>query len=151
MLISIVQCFRCLGFNVETVTPCRGVSLTVWDVGGQDSLRALWHHYFDHVDGLVFVIDSTDTRRLGTAKAELKGIYQHETMRNVPFVVMANKQDSRDALKAKEIEEKLELAQWSSSRYHIEGCCALTGDGLGESFQILANLINKKKVKQLEH
>lgn len=122
--------------------------MTVWDVGGQDSLRALWHHYFDHVDGLVFVIDSTDLRRLGVAKAELKGIYQHETMRHVPFVVMANKQDTKGALKTTEIAEKLELEQWSSSRYHIQGCCALTGDGLGESFQILAQLISKKKVKQ---
>lgn len=23
-----------IGFNVETVTPCKGISFTVWDVGG---------------------------------------------------------------------------------------------------------------------
>ena len=110
-------------------------------------MRALWHHYFDHVDGLVFVIDSSDPRRLSMAKAELKGIYQHESMTNVPFVVMANKQDHNDALKPNEIEEKLELAQWSTARHRIEGCCALTGNGLGEAFQTLAQLINKKKMK----
>ena len=24
-----------IGFNVETVKPCKGLELTVWDVGGQ--------------------------------------------------------------------------------------------------------------------
>jgi small GTP-binding protein len=61
-----------IGFNVETISPCRGLSLTVWDVGGQDHLRTLWHHYFENVDGLVFVIDSTDRGRLYLSKAELK-------------------------------------------------------------------------------
>lgn len=41
-----------LGFNVETVTPCKGLSLTIWDVGGQDILRNLWHHYFNKSDGM---------------------------------------------------------------------------------------------------
>jgi len=40
-----------IGFNVETVSPCRGVSFTVWDVGGQDRLRPLWKHYFQNAEG----------------------------------------------------------------------------------------------------
>jgi len=40
-----------IGFNVETVSPCRGVSFTVWDVGGQDKLRPLWRHYFQNTEG----------------------------------------------------------------------------------------------------
>jgi len=41
-----------IGFNVETVSPCRGVSFTVWDVGGQDKLRPLWRHYFQNAEGI---------------------------------------------------------------------------------------------------
>jgi len=41
-----------IGFNVETVTPCRGVSFTVWDVGGQDKLRPLWKQYFQNAEGI---------------------------------------------------------------------------------------------------
>jgi small GTP-binding protein len=35
-----------LGFNVETVTPVKGLEFTVWDVGGQEKLRSLWNYYY---------------------------------------------------------------------------------------------------------
>jgi small GTP-binding protein len=35
-----------IGFNVETVEPMKGISFTVWDIGGQEKLRALWRVYF---------------------------------------------------------------------------------------------------------
>jgi len=40
-----------IGFNVETVSPSKGVSFTVWDVGGQDKIRRLWRHYFQNTEG----------------------------------------------------------------------------------------------------
>ncbi|XP_033734422.1 ADP-ribosylation factor 1-like [Pecten maximus] len=40
-----------IGFNVEEVSPCKGVSFTVWDVGGQEKIRALWRHYFQNTEG----------------------------------------------------------------------------------------------------
>jgi small GTP-binding protein len=132
---------------VETISPCHGISLTVWDVGGQDHLRPLWHHYFDNVDGLIFVIDSTDRHRLLLSKAELKAIYQHESIKNVPLVVIANKQDSNEALSAEIIAEKLDLMQWPDGSYYIIPCCALTGDGLTDAFTTLAKMIRKQHKK----
>ena len=40
-----------IGFNVETVTPVKGLTLTIWDVGGQDRLRQLWKHYYSTTEG----------------------------------------------------------------------------------------------------
>lgn len=40
-----------IGFNVETVSPAKGISFTVWDVGGQDKIRPLWRHYFQNTEG----------------------------------------------------------------------------------------------------
>ena len=57
-----------IGLNIETVE-FRDYNLTFWDVGGQAT--KLWKHYFDSVDGLVFVIDSTDSSRMARAKSEL--------------------------------------------------------------------------------
>ena len=34
-----------IGFNVETVTPVKGLTLTVWDLGGQEKIRNLWRYY----------------------------------------------------------------------------------------------------------
>ncbi|CAF0896327.1 unnamed protein product [Adineta steineri] len=134
-----------IGFNVETISPCRGISLTVWDVGGQDHLRTLWHHYFDNVDGLVFVIDSTDSRRLHLARAELEGIYQHEAMKDVPLIVLANKQDNDDALPAEHIARKLNLIEWPEDSYYIIPCCGLSGKGITDAFTTLAQMIRARQ------
>ena len=43
----------------------RGFQLNIWDVGGQKSLRSYWRNYFESTDGLIWVVDSADKRRLG--------------------------------------------------------------------------------------
>ena len=66
-----------LGFNVETVE-YKNISLTVWDVGGQDKIRPLWRHYFTNTQGLIFVVDSNDRERIGEAAAELKKMVRYD-------------------------------------------------------------------------
>ena len=62
-----------VSFKVETVSSCKGVSFTVWDVGGQYKIRPLWRHYYQNSDGLLFVIDSTDIDRVNESAEELHG------------------------------------------------------------------------------
>ena len=40
-----------IGFNVETLSPYKGLTLTVWDVGGQDSIRKFWNYYYNNTSG----------------------------------------------------------------------------------------------------
>ena len=40
-----------IGFNVETLTPVKGLTMTVWDMGGQERMRALWRMYLRGTDG----------------------------------------------------------------------------------------------------
>ena len=35
-----------IGFNVETLQPVPGLTMTVWDVCAQDKARDLWRHYY---------------------------------------------------------------------------------------------------------
>ena len=58
-----------VGLNIENIN-YKKYSLTFWDVGGQAT--KLWKHYFDHIDGVIFVVDSTDEEKLLFAKEELK-------------------------------------------------------------------------------
>ena len=53
-----------LGFNIKTLEH-KGYNLNIWDVGGQKSLRSYWRNYFETTDGLIWVVDSADKRRLG--------------------------------------------------------------------------------------
>ena len=52
--------------------------LNIWDVGGQRSLRSYWRNYFESTDGLIWVVDSADRRRLEDCKAELEALLVEE-------------------------------------------------------------------------
>uniref|UniRef100_A0A8D0LC21 ADP-ribosylation factor n=1 Tax=Sphenodon punctatus TaxID=8508 RepID=A0A8D0LC21_SPHPU len=67
---EIITTIPTIGFNVEAVE-CKNKSFTVWDVGGQDKIRPLWHHYFQDTQGLIFVVDSNEQERINEAREEL--------------------------------------------------------------------------------
>ncbi|CAF0775497.1 unnamed protein product [Adineta steineri] len=46
------------------------------------------------------------------SKAESKGIFHRDTMKNVPLIIIANKQDCTGALSSDILIEKLDLNQW---------------------------------------
>ncbi|XP_063819604.1 ADP-ribosylation factor-like [Pseudophryne corroboree] len=137
-----------IGFNVETVEPTRNVMFTVWDVGGQDKIRALWSHYFMNTDGLVFVVDSADPERFLEARSELSTILEHDEMRGVPFLVMANKQDLPGARSPAELADELGLTKIIGHQWHVQGCCAATGDGLVEGLEVLTGLVKQFQKKK---
>ena len=44
-----------IGFNVETLE-YKNIAFTVWDVGGQEKLRALWRHYYANTQARILVM-----------------------------------------------------------------------------------------------
>ena len=62
----------------------------MWDVGGQAT--KLWKHYFDHIDAIIYVVDSTcDDKRLHKNQSELSKIGNDPSLKDVPLLVMLNK------------------------------------------------------------
>ncbi|CAG5129341.1 unnamed protein product [Candidula unifasciata] len=136
-----------IGFNVETVTPVKGVTFTMWDVGGQEKIRCLWRHYFENTQGLVFVVDSSDVSRMPDAQEELFNIVKDPAMIGVPVVVLANKQDLPGALPTAEVANRLGLCELRDRKWFVQGACAISGDGIYEGMQEMAKLVkefNKK-------
>ena len=43
----------------------------MWDIGGQTRIRMLWNHHAPRTRGLVFVVDSQDSQRIGDARRSL--------------------------------------------------------------------------------
>ncbi|KAJ3213455.1 hypothetical protein HDU67_002879 [Dinochytrium kinnereticum] len=126
-----------VGFNVETVR-FRNLVFQMWDCGGQDSIRPLWRHYFKNSDGLVFVVDSTDKDRLGEAGGELRRILEAPEMEGVAVLVVANKQDLKDALSPEEVTKGLRLNTIKSHNWNIVSASATTGEGLTSGLQWLS-------------
>ena len=93
-----------IGFNVETLE-YKNIAFTVWDVGGQEKLRALWRHYFASTQALIFVVDSSDRARLPEAAEELHRLIKEEELSSALLLVLANKQDLPGACNAAELAE----------------------------------------------
>ncbi|CAH2302225.1 ADP-ribosylation factor-like [Pelobates cultripes] len=132
-----------IGFNMETIEPIRNESFTVWDVGGHELIRPLWRQYSQNRHGLIFVVDSADSERFPEAKSELEAILETDDMRGVPLLVMANKQDLPGARKTLDVAEALGLMKIQGHQWHIQGCCAATGDGLVEGLEIFTNMVKQ--------
>ncbi|XP_033106714.1 ADP-ribosylation factor-like protein 2 [Anneissia japonica] len=115
-----------LGFNIKTLEH-RDFKLNIWDVGGQKSLRSYWRNYFESTDGLVWVVDSADKRRLEDCKTELHGLLQEERLAGATLLVFSNKQDLPGSLSPEEIRQALDLDQIKTHHWMIIGCSAVTG------------------------
>ncbi|KAG8566250.1 hypothetical protein GDO81_013156 [Engystomops pustulosus] len=79
---------------------------------------------------VILVIDSTDRERLPETRDELYKMLAHEDLQNAAVLIFANKQDVKDSMSASEISTMLALSAIKDRAWHIQGCCALTGEGL---------------------
>jgi ADP-ribosylation factor protein 1 len=130
-----------IGFNVEKVS-YKNIDMTVWDVGGQNTIRRLWHHYFDKTDALIFIVDSADTERMKEAKAEIDALLAEPDLQDAHLLVYANKMDIARTNVA-QIVEQLELHK-SQRSWKVQGSSAVTGDGLYEGLEWLSKELRKK-------
>lgn len=136
----------CSGFNVEEVQ-YKNINFAVWDVGGQEKIRALWRYYFEGTHGIIFVVDSNDTRqdRLEAAKNELHRLLQDDQLRDAVLLIYVNKQDLPRAMSAAELTEKLSLYSIRNRPWYIQACCANSGDGIYEGLNWMADALLKIK------
>ncbi|XP_026218253.1 putative ADP-ribosylation factor-like protein 5C [Anabas testudineus] len=121
-----------IGSNVEEIK-VRNSNFLVWDIGGQDSLRASWHSYYCNTEFVILVVDSTDRERLTLTKEELHRMLAHEELQKAALLIMANKQDMKGSMTAAEISQCLTLDSITTHTWHVQACCALTGEGLPAS------------------
>lgn len=128
-----------IGFNVDMIEAGKDFTLTFWDVGGQKKMRELWSNFLEDADGLLYVVDSAAKHRLEESRREFELILKHESLKNVPVVVLANKQDLPGALNAEEITRRFKMKKHCSDRnWYVQPCCAITGQGLAEALQRVA-------------
>jgi ADP-ribosylation factor protein 1 len=120
-----------IGFNVETLTS-RNVDVKCWDIGGCDKIRPLWRHYTMDASALVLFVDSNDKERLPDAKNELDTFMNDETLRGVPLLVVANKQDLPYALSPQEVAQRLELPSIGDRDWNIMAANVSSGEGVRE-------------------
>ena len=139
---AIIQTIPTIGFNVENVK-YKSLNMTIWDIGGQEKIRPLWRHYYNNVDGVIFIIDSNDSGRFNEVKKELHYLMNEDQLKDVKLLILCNKQDLPESNNAHIIGEKIELHK-SKQEWYIQQCSALYNTGISEGFEWLYNNINSK-------
>ncbi|XP_054880180.1 LOW QUALITY PROTEIN: ADP-ribosylation factor-like protein 11 [Poeciliopsis prolifica] len=132
-----------VGFNVGTLDLNKQSPLTLWDIGGQQSMRPNWKYYLDECKALVFVVDSTDAARMPEAQKALKGILSDERLQGVPLMVLANKKDLPHSMTIREVSNKLNLNSYTDREWEIQACSATQGLGLQQAFLKVNKLIKR--------
>jgi GTPase SAR1 family protein len=59
-----------IGYNLEEFE-VRNVKIKVWDLSGQERMRPAWKYYFEHVNGVIFVVDAADRERIVEVREEV--------------------------------------------------------------------------------
>ena len=133
-----------VGLNIEKLS-LKHVSVTAFDMSGQGRYRSLWEKYYKGVDGIIFVVDSTDTLRMVVAKDELDTMLKHPDLTdNIPILFFANKIDLEDSMSGTKISQILALDQLRNP-CHIQSSNALTGEGLQAGIQWLEEQIIQRQ------
>lgn len=130
-----------MGFNIEQIQ-YKNLTFKAWDLGGQTKFRQMWHHYYEHTDAVIFVIDSNDRERFNESKQELHALLNTECLRNCPFLIFANKQDLPQAAEITELKKKFELHRFDyRQNVHLVACEAINNTRITTGLDWLANAI----------
>ncbi|KAI6649071.1 ADP ribosylation factor 1 [Oopsacas minuta] len=136
-----------IGFNIEKVKIGDQHMATLWDVGGQDRLRAIWPHYYKGIDGIIFLVDSSDASRLPEAKYELHNAYTSRELHQVPLLVLANKQDLPHAMTSEDIVTGLGLESLPHQNYFVQPTSLTNGEGIEEGIKEMDKMLIQRRMK----
>ena len=126
-----------IGFNTETIHYGR-LTFTLFDIGGQQTFRKMWHHYFENCNGIVFVIDCNDGARLNLVKKEIWTLLKHPMLQDIPFLFFANKQDLPNAVRKDALITRLELLKIRNREWFVAESTATEGHGIEQGFDWLS-------------
>lgn len=98
-----------VGLNIGQID-VEGVTLSFWDLGGQQELQSLWDKYYEESHGLIYVIDSNDRERMQESKIIFDTMIGSDHLKGIPLLILANKQDLPECMGVREIKPVFQQA-----------------------------------------
>ena len=95
-----------MGKNTNNVGKVR---FKAWDLGGHEAARKTWRNYVSDVDGIIYLVDSSNVKRFEESRVELQGVLEMPELQKVPIVILGNKIDKAGAVPEEELREALGL------------------------------------------
>ena len=138
---EVVTTIPTIGFNVESIEH-ENVNFTAWDVGVRDKMRPLLRHYYASTEALVFVIDSRDRERYREALEMLQETLSDDELKDVPILILANKQDLNGIMSREEIISDLMTNKCLADRkWEVFAVSGILGEGLRDGLDWLTSVL----------
>jgi len=83
--------------------------LNTYDLGGHATARKIWKDYFPAVDGIIFLIDSTDVARFDEVRVELENVLTSPELANIPIAILGNKIDKPGAVPEEDLKKAIDF------------------------------------------
>lgn len=132
-LVSGVDAIPLIGFSMEEIE-CYGVSLAIW-LGGSPS-----RIFYLNTHCIIYVMDTRLEGLLAEGLDALQRLLSDERLGAIPLLVFANKQDASGAVCPCEVANS--VSRLAADRpWCVQGCCAISGDGLMDGMAWLCRYI----------
>ncbi|ORX62002.1 P-loop containing nucleoside triphosphate hydrolase protein [Hesseltinella vesiculosa] len=138
-----------VGLNIGRIE-IQSSKLKFWDLGGQHDLQTIWERYYSECHAILFVVDSTDKRRLEECKDTFETMVTNDLVEGVPILMLANKQDINDALRVEDIKEVFNkiAVKLGARDSRVLPISALEGNGVHEAIDWLIKRLQRNKINR---
>lgn len=88
-----------IGFQIHTIVYHDIYNISLWDIGGQSTLRPFWDNYFDKTNALIWCVDISLPIRFDESFTELRSLILRDENRigyECHLIVLLNKIDLLD-------------------------------------------------------
>ena len=127
------------GFNLRAYSYCKR-NITVYDCGGKKEFRELWEYYCQNVDGVIYVIDSSDASRLEEAGLELINVLKNPILANKPLLILANKGDLEGSLSCDRLTDYYGFKDINDREWFIMQTSAIDGKGVHQGLMWITKI-----------
>lgn len=121
------------------------------DLGGHLAARRLWQNYLAAAEGIVFMVDCTDFERFPEAREELNKLLTTDELSEVPFLILGNKIDAKNAVSESQLKQYLGLESTTGKTQtslpkgvqplEVYMCSVVKRAGYADGFRWLANFL----------
>ena len=112
------------------------ITFTVHDLGGHVAARKLWVNYYSFIDGILFMVDASDSYRIPEAKKELYKVI--DISNNIPILIIGNKNDLPGAYSNKQLRYHLGI-EYDDPNIGLFMCSVVKRSGIQNAFKWLVN------------
>ena len=134
-------------FSKDEVFNNKKVRIKIWDTAGQERFRSIQKHYYNKVDGILFIYDITNQASFDIIEQWYNEVKNYND--NIIGVLIGNKTDLEEN---RQISEEQGIILAKKLNFIFYECNSVDGENVDEAFESLVKMIleekNKNKNKQ---